>query len=429
MNNKYWYGENSIYCKSKLKYVSYIITGNTPSKKNSSYYENGILEWVKPDNIDDLFNLSTSKQKLSVEGIKQSRVVPESSTLVCGIGTIGKLAMNNKPVATNQQINSIIFTGLDKKYGFYLISSMVDELKRNSTKVVVPILNKSSMENLDIVIPEIGIQEIIVRFLDNKVKIIDDIIFKKQKQVTLLDEEKQSVLINVLTKGVDSSVEMQDTGIDWIGKIPVHWKLSKIKNIFDIKKRENSLKNPKVLSMTQRGIKEKNLNDNSGQHAESYSKYQKVYKNDFVMNGMDLLTGYIDTSSFDYGVTSPDYRVFSLKNTDSFTEYYLLYFQMCYKQKIFYGLGQGVSKMGRWRLQTKVFKNFPIMVPPIDEQKVIVRNITEEIQNIDLTKEKLGLQLLKLREYRKSLIYETVIGKISINEMKKYLREVEEGGN
>ena len=93
---------------------------------------------------------------------------------------------------------------------------------------------------------------------------------------------------------------------------------------------------------------------------------------DFAMNHMDLLTGWVDISKYS-GVTSPDYRVFVLDDTEkNDSSYYLYLMQMCYFNRIFYGLGQGVSGMGRWRLQADKFMNFPVVVPPVDEQKEIV---------------------------------------------------------
>ena len=77
-------------------------------------------------------------------------------------------------------------------------------------------------------------------------------------------------------------------------------------------------------------------------------------------------------------VTSPDYRVFVLNDKNGMCpKYYLYMMQMCYSARIFYGLGQGVSGMGRWRLQADKFLNFYIPIPPYDEQKKIADYITD----------------------------------------------------
>ena len=85
--------------------------------------------------------------------------------------------------------------------------------------------------------------------------------------------------------------------------------------------------------------------------------------------------------------------------------------QMCYSARIFYGLGQGVSGMGRWRLQADKFLNFYIPIPPYDEQKKIADYITDKVNHIEVEIDKRNKLIKKYQEYKKSLIYEVVTGK------------------
>ena len=129
------------------------------------------------------------------------------------------------------------------------------------------------------------------------------------------------------------------------------------------------------------------------------------------MNHMDLLTGWVDISQYS-GVTSPDYRVFVLldeKNNHS--KYYLYLMQMCYTNRIFYGLGQGVSGLGRWRLQADKFLNFTIPVPSYEEQKEIADYLDKKCAEIDTLIEKKTALLAEMESYKKSVIYEYVTGK------------------
>jgi type I restriction enzyme S subunit len=158
-----------------------------------------------------------------------------------------------------------------------------------------------------------------------------------------------------------------------------------------------------VLSVTQRGIKKKDLTTNEGQMSMDYSKYQFVRPGQFVMNHMDLLTGYVDVSNYD-GVTSPDYRVFEVSNDSVSPRYYLSIFQMCYHTRIFYGLGSGVSTMGRWRLPSDEFLNFPLPYPPLTEQHQIVSFLDEKTSLIDDLIKKKEQKIGLLKEYRTSLI-------------------------
>lgn len=132
-------------------------------------------------------------------------------------------------------------------------------------------------------------------------------------------------------------------------------KLADIKYLFEIVKRIAGEEGYDILSVTQRGLKIKDISNNEGQIANNYSGYQFVYPTDYVMNHMDLLTGWVDCSSM-FGVTSPDYRVFRLRDKNNNNlEYYKYVMQCCYLCRIFYSLGQGVSNLGRWRLQTSSF--------------------------------------------------------------------------
>ncbi|CAH7464287.1 type I restriction enzyme, S subunit [Vibrio crassostreae] len=202
--------------------------------------------------------------------------------------------------------------------------------------------------------------------------------------------------------------EYTKSEIDWIGDIPEHWGVKRLKFIFDIKKRIAGQLGFDVLSITQKGIVVKDTESGDGQLSMDYSKYQRVFEGDFAMNHMDLLTGYVDISSFD-GVTSPDYRVFSLTDISTYyARYYLYLLQMCYKQKIFFPLGQGSAHLGRWRLPTEAFNEVEYPYPNFAEQQKIANFLDHETAKIDtlITKQEKLIELLK--EKRQAVISHAV---------------------
>jgi len=164
---------------------------------------------------------------------------------------------------------------------------------------------------------------------------------------------------------------------DWLDFIPPDWEQRKIKGLFKITKDISGELGHEVISITQRGAEIKDIESGEGQLSMDYSKYQLVKTGNFLMNHMDLLTGYVDISKFD-GVTSPDYRVFFLSDKNSQPRFFLYVFQHCYKSKIFYGYGRGSSKLGRWRFPAVEFDNFYMPVPPLEEQKLISRYLDRE---------------------------------------------------
>jgi type I restriction enzyme, S subunit len=197
------------------------------------------------------------------------------------------------------------------------------------------------------------------------------------------------------------------SGADWLGRIPEHWSTARIKALFQIRKRIAGELGHDVLSVTQQGLKIRDINSNDGQLSMDYSKYQLVEPGDFVMNHMDLLTGYVDVSKF-HGVTSPDYRVFTARQTGLSLRYFLYLFQNGYQRRIFYAFGQGASGLGRWRMPTDSFNDFILPVPPLFEQAAIASFLDGETAKIDVLVEEQQHLIKLLQEKRQAVISHAV---------------------
>jgi type I restriction enzyme, S subunit len=196
----------------------------------------------------------------------------------------------------------------------------------------------------------------------------------------------------------------RDSGVAWLGEIPAHWDVTKVRWLFEIRKRIAGQLGFDVFSITQQGFKIKDLEKNDGQIAQDYSTYQLVEVGDFAMNQMDLITGGVDIARTK-GVTSPDYRVFSIRDGVSVCDRFFLHvFEVCLRQRIFYGLGQGSSQLGRWRLPTDNFKDFRLPVPPRDEQERITAFIAKETQVIDKLVDAQQRLMELLKEKRQAVI-------------------------
>ena len=200
----------------------------------------------------------------------------------------------------------------------------------------------------------------------------------------------------------------KDSGVEWLGEVPGHWEVHRVRRLCEIKKRIAGELGHDVLSITQQGIKVRDVDSNDGQLSMDYSKYQFVEVGDFAMNHMDLLTGYVDLADI-RGVTSPDYRVFTTRKPDTCHDKYLLYlFQMGYKNKIFFAYGQGSSQLGRWRLPTDQFNDLSFPVPSKSEQTQIAAFLDRETAKIDgLVAEQRRLMAL-LKEKRQAVISHAV---------------------
>lgn len=267
------------------------------------------------------------------------------------------------------------------------------------------------MKSICVPVPEYAEQKRISEFLNSECAEIDAVLEKTRASIDEYKKLKQAVITQAVTKGIRGNRPMKDSGSIWFGNIPVDWDMKKNKYLFHIKKDIAGQEGYTVLSITQKGIVPKDLSKNEGQLAENYSHYQLVNPGDYAMNHMDLLTGWVDISKYT-GVTSPDYRVFVLDDLESNNRsFYLYLMQMCYSNRIFYGLGQGVSGMGRWRLQADKFLNFSIVVPSKDEQQEIADYLDAKCAEIDNLISKKEQYITEIENYKKSLIYEYVTGK------------------
>lgn len=305
-----------------------------------------------------------------------------------------------------------LVSDMDKMFSYYYLQALTESIKSQTHETTMGFVTMGIMNNSYIAYPRnIKEQKKISDYLDAKCSKIDEIIEKQLSIIEKLKEYKLSIITEAVTSGINPDVEMKDSGSVWFGNIPINWEMKRLKYVFHIQKDIAGEEGHTVLSITQRGIIPKDFSNNEGQFANSYANYQLVHKGDFAMNHMDLLTGWVDISKYE-GVTSPDYRVFVLNDKNGMCpKYYLYMMQMCYSARIFYGLGQGVSGMGRWRLQADKFLNFYIPIPPYDEQKKIADYITDKVNHIEVEIDKRNKLIKKYQEYKKSLIYEVVTGK------------------
>ena len=333
----------------------------------------------------------------------------------------GSLAVSeyNGIVSPAYHICKITSEKICKKYLHYLLrdASYLPEYMRLSTGLRVGQwdLSFDDFKNIPFLVPPLAEQDRIAAFLDAECAEIDAVLEKTRASIEEYKKLKQAVITQAVTKGIRGDRPMKDSGSVWFEEIPCNWVMKRIKYLFHIKKDIAGKEGYTVLSITQRGIQPKDLSKNEGQIAANYSQYQLLAPGDFAMNHMDLLTGWVDISKYS-GVTSPDYRVFVLDDAEkNDSSYYLYLMQMCYFNRIFYGLGQGVSGMGRWRLQADKFLNFPVVVPPVDEQKEIASYLNEKCSCIEVMIAKKQQYLTEIENYKKSLIYEYVTGKKEVH--------------
>lgn len=296
---------------------------------------------------------------------------------------------------------------------WYFKGILVKYLEKRYVGSVINFIVLNDLKSFEVLLPPIEEQKQIANYLDWKIDEIDRLILTEKEKLKELEKLEQKLKESYIFNGIDSTVDFKAVDSDYTPCIPEKWGFCKIKRLFKIKKRIAGELGFNVLSITQQGIKIKDISKNEGQMANDYSKYQIVDIGDFAMNHMDLLTGYIDISNYN-GVTSPDYRVFTSISNKVYPKYYLYMFQIFYKNRVFYKYGQGASNLGRWRLPAEQFLNLQIPVPRVFEQKRIVEEIEKSILKFEEKYKKIKDRIELLQELKQSLISEVVTGQIDV---------------
>ncbi len=412
---KYWN-------KKKLKKISHFKTGNSIKDEIKNKYnkkDNSYL-FITTSDIDGEKLIINHQSSIFIpKSEKCFRIAEVGSTLLCIEGGSGgkKVAFTSQLVCYGNKLCSIkLDLGVDKYLYYVLIS---DVFKIYYTMNISGDRNGISQKNVGEFIlpfPDITEQKKIAKYLDWKIGEIDKLIDIEKQKIVELNELELNIIWNYIFNGEKHS-EYKKVKSDYINEIPKNWHFMKIKRLFRIKKNIAGELGYNVLSITQQGIKVKDIRKNEGQMSSDYSKYQIVKIGDFAMNHMDLLTGYIDISNFN-GVTSPDYRVFQKISHNVHSKYFLFMFQLFYKLKIFYKYGKGAANEGRWRLPAIEFLNFEVPLPDIDEQKEIVQIIENKQNTVRIKLEEVNQKIVKLTSLKYSLISEVITGQIDVRNVK-----------
>lgn len=397
-----------------IRLFNIIGSGTTPKNITSDF---PCVNWIQSGDINGSL-ISSCKNNVSESIISQYsalKIYAAPFIVIAMYGaSVGNTSISLIDGCVNQACCVLSASIYNLNYAFYAIKSSQNYLIRKAIGGGQPNISQDTIKQLWLPLPALHEQKRIAAFLDAECAEIDAVLEKTRASIEEYKKLKQAVITQAVTKGIRGDRPMKNSGSVWFEEIPCNWVMKRIKYLFHIKKDIAGKEGYTVLSITQSGIKPKDLSKNEGQLADNYSHYQLLNPGDFAMNHMDLLTGWVDISKYS-GVTSPDYRVFVLDDTGkNDSSYYLYLMQMCYFNRIFYGLGQGVSGMGRWRLQADKFMNFPVVVPPVDEQKEIVSYLNEKCKQLDTLIRNKQQYLIEIENYKKSLIYEYVTGKKAV---------------
>lgn len=265
------------------------------------------------------------------------------------------------------------------------------------------------LNNLKLTVPKIDIQSRIVQILDIKTRKIEEVKNTINEEIKTLEDYKKSIITEAVTKGLDKNVEMKDSGIEWIGEIPEHWDVTKIKYNL-IRKEEKNPGDKELLSVYREFgvIPKSSRTDNHNKASLDTSNYKYVKPGYLVINKMKAWQGSMGVSKYN-GVVSPAYYIYIFANKEMFPFYIHYLFRTVYIDE-FKRISGGIRE-GQWDLSAQMFEDTLIINPPYDEQEEIIKFINAKVLTLEDLIEVKKQQLETLEEYKKSLIYEYVTGK------------------
>lgn len=311
---------------------------------------------------------------------------------------------------------------IELKYYYYYLQFVTQFYKRPDTNGA-KIMN-NEMANIHTLIPPKETQIHIAKFLDKKTAEIDAIIEKKENLLLLLEEKKKAIINEAVTKGINPNAPMKDSGIEWIGEIPEHWEVSKLKYFVSIKGRLGwkGLKADEYVESGYGFLSTPDIkNDEIDFSRVNYITEERYLESPEIMleKGDVLLVKDGSTLGIINRVkelpipstVNSSIAVLRIEDSSIISEFlfYLLKSNWIQKTIEFLKQGQGVP-----HLFQKDIKEFDLIIPPIAEQETLINEIYSRCKIVDDLNVKIQSQIDKLKEYRQSLISEAVTGKIDI---------------
>lgn len=296
------------------------------------------------------------------------------------------------------------------KFTYYFLMSLYYNCVYNSLggDGVRSALNASDMGNFNIPWPNENTQIKIAEHIDSEIVKVDTLIANVQAQIEKLKEYKQSVITEVVTKGLNPTAPMKDSGIEWIGEIPATWTVMKTGRLF----KENNRApygddTPLSLSQADGLVATTDMKESSLK-TSTYDNWKRVELGDLVLNRFKAHLGVLFAATIT-GIVSFHYGVYEAR-TALLPKYYEYLYHSDQYRAILGSVSNGMV-LGLQNLSNLNFYTTYSLYPPVEDQKEIVAYLDKKCDQIDKLISIKQKKIDKLNEYKKSLIYEYVTGK------------------
>ena len=305
---------------------------------------------------------------------------------------------------------------VDSRFLAYSLANhyFVEMVSSRSTGVSYPAINASAMVNIKNILPPNDIQKCIADYLDRKTEAVDTAISDKEKLIRLLEEQRTSVICSAVTKGIDSTAEMKDSGNEWLGYIPSHWRVVPAKALFAQSKEIRHETDAQLTASQKYGI----ISQDDYMERQNYKivladkgleNWKHVEPNDFIIS-LRSFQGGLEISYIPGCIT---WHYIVLKPKAGVEPEY---FKWLFKSPRYIQALQRTANFIRdgQDLRFSNFVQVPLPLISMDEQKEIADYLNKKTARIDSIIADVTEQIEKLKEYRQSIISEVVTGKVAV---------------
>lgn len=344
-------------------------------------------------------------------------LITRGDILVSWAATLDAFIWEKEEGWLNQHIfKAVPISSVNPRFFYWLIKVAMDYMNNdNKHGIVMQHVTVGLFGNFIVGIPPLSEQQKIADYLDKVCGEVDEMIALQEKMIEELKAYKQSIITEAVTKGLNSKVPMKNSGIDWIGEIPEHWKTTKIKKIATT----NSGSTPRKISNSEGSnivwIRTTDINDNivydSSLHLtnEEFSSAScPMLKSGTCVVAMYGGEGTIGKSGILGATATINQALCSMEVNDSYFAQYLF----CVLKSVrYYWMKYAVGTRKDPNINQEIVRNLNIPFPLIEEQRQIASYLDSKCSEIDSLIAIKQQKIAELKEYKKSVIYEYVTGK------------------
>jgi type I restriction enzyme S subunit len=403
----------------KIKHLSQVQRGASPRPIDDQKYfdDEGEYSWVRISDVTASNKyLECTEQRLSEIGKTLSIPLQPGQLFLSIAGSVGK------PIIT--KINCCIHDGFvyfpylkectDFLYYIFTSGQPFLGLGKMGTQLN---LNTDTVGSISIPVPPLEEQQAIASFLDRKTAEIDELITKKEDLLKKLDEKRTALITRTVTKGLDPSAPMKESGVEWLGEIPKHWEVKQTRLIFKIfsgstpRSSEELFWDGDIVWFTPEDLgnnQQKNISESRRKITEEgyNSCGTSLAKSNSVVLSTRAPIGHFAISTVP-ACCNQGCRILEPEN--GIPEYW--YYTLLSAKPILHCLGQGSTFM---ELPRQSLAGFKLPVPPLQEQQAIAEHIEKSTAPIDHQKAQVTEAIERLKEYRSALITDAVTGKMNV---------------